>query len=154
MNDSNSLQRRKILVVEDDPIQLRATCIPLQQKGYDVVALESGEDAVDWLSDSEHRPDLVLLDAMMPGATGFDVCRALRANGATKDVPVIFLTARRGHEDMAEARDAGSDLYLMKPVMPSRLVNMVEIFLSSDSPLVRRRRAPADVPLDTDQAGL
>ena len=154
MSDVNSLQRRKILVVEDDPIQLRAACIPLQQKGYDVVALESGEDAVDWLSDSEHQPDLVLLDAHMPGITGFDVCRALRASGATKDVPVIFLTARRGHEEMTEASDAGSDLYLMKPVMPSRLVNMVEIFLSSDSPLVRRRPVPADVPVDADQAGL
>ena len=142
MIESNPSPARQILVVEDDPIQLRATCLPLQRKGYQVVAFESGEEAVDWLSDSAHVPDLVVLDAMMPGITGFDVCRALRANSATSRVPVIFLTARRSREDMVEAQSAGSDLYLMKPVVASRLLNMIEMFLTKDAPLVRRE-APA-----------
>jgi two-component system, OmpR family, phosphate regulon response regulator PhoB len=148
MSDAKSLQDKMILLVEDDALQLQAARLPLLRRGYDVVAVESGEAAVDWLSDSEHAPDLVILDAMMPGLTGFDVCRALRANMATKDVPVIFLTARRSHEDMVEASNAGSDLYLMKPVIPSRLVNMAEVFLSSDGPLVRRATASSETAAD------
>jgi DNA-binding response OmpR family regulator len=138
VSEPNSFPIKKILIVDDDPLQLRAACLPLQHKGYELVALESGEDAVDWLSDADHVPDLVVLDVVMPGIAGFDVCRALRANSATSRVPVIFLTARRTHEDMAEASDAGSDLYLMKPIVAARLVNMVEMFLTRDAPLVKR----------------
>ena len=138
MTPDKALPPKTILVVDDDPLQLRAASLPLQQKGYDVVSLGSGEDAIDWLSDTAHVPDLVILDAVMPGVTGFDVCRALRANAATHAVPVIFLTARRDPADMLEASKAGSDLYLMKPVMPGRLVNMAEMFVSSDTPLARR----------------
>ena len=152
MDDGNSLRHKQILIVEDDPIQLRAACLPLERKGYEIVALESGEDAVDWLSDTAHVPDIVILDAMMPGVSGFDVCRVLRAHGATKDVPVIFLTACRSHEEMAEASAAGSDLYLMKPVLPSRLVNMAEIFLSNDSPLLRRRPTSPEGSPDPDHS--
>ncbi len=128
--------RSRILVVDDDPIMLRAVSQPLLHKGYEVVPVEGGDDAVDWLAD--HTPDLIILDVVMPGLSGFDVCRIVREAAATRKTPVIFLTARRGRDDMDEARQAGSDLFLTKPVMPSRLVNMVEMFLSTESRLTRR----------------
>jgi DNA-binding response OmpR family regulator len=142
MDDLIPAARKKILVVDDDPIVLRAVSLPLQKRGYYVATAESGEEAVDWLA--EEAPDLVILDVIMPGLDGHGVCRILRANPATSHTPVIFLTARRGRDDMAAAHEAGSDLYLIKPVLPARLLNMVEIFLSSDVPLTRRRtEAPA-----------
>lgn len=142
VRDANTLIPKKILIVDDDPIQLRGVSLPLLHKGYDLTTIDSGERAIDWLSDSQHVPDLVILDVVMPGMDGYDVCRAIRANSATAAVPVIFLTARRGRDDMAEAANAGSDLYLMKPVVSARLLNMVQIFLSTDVPLLRRPSAP------------
>jgi DNA-binding response OmpR family regulator len=138
VSDIRALSQKKILIVEDDPIQMRAISLPLERKGYEVTTIDSGERAIDWLAESEHVPDLVILDVVMPGLNGYDVCRAVRAGSATAAVPVIFLTARRGREDMAEASSAGSDLYLMKPVVSTQLLNMVQMFLSTDVPLLRR----------------
>jgi CheY-like chemotaxis protein len=133
--------RPTVLVVDDDPIVLRAVSQPLLHRGYDVVAVESGARALEWLDDT--RADLVILDVVMPEMSGYEVCELLRADPLHRDTPVIFLTSRRGLDDMARARAAGSDLYVMKPFLAGRLVNMVEMFISPD---VRLTRRPADAP--------
>lgn len=85
----------------------------------------SGEQALLWLRD--HVPDLVLLDVALPGLSGYEVCRSIRADPRTVEVPVVYLTARETPEDRAKGTDG--DLYLVKPVLASKLLSMVSVFL-------------------------
>ena len=135
------MAKKKILAVDDDATALGALRQILAQKGYDVTTAGNGEDAMDLLR-GEATFDLVILDVAMPGMTGYEVCRTLRQEKRTQDIPVIFLTAKGLLMDMAEGEDAGSDLYLIKPVLATKLLNMVAMFLSDDGPLSRRRRTP------------
>jgi DNA-binding response OmpR family regulator len=130
---------KKILAVDDDSSALRALRAILTQKGYEVAIAQSGEEALEQLDDSS--PDLVILDVAMPGLSGFETCRRIRQDTRFRDTPVIFLTAKSLLSDMAEGLDAGSDLYLVKPVMASKLVGLVAMFLSPEAPPARVPRA-------------
>jgi two-component system phosphate regulon response regulator PhoB len=88
--------------------------------------------------------DLAILDVGLPGISGFEMCRRIRAAPQTRDLPIIFLTAKGLLMDMAEGEDAGSDLYLIKPVLATKLLNMVGMFLSADAPLAKRRKSGAN----------
>lgn len=136
-------RKKRILAVDDDATALGALRQILTQKGYDVTTAPNGPDALAILG-RDAGFDLVILDVAMPGMTGYDVCRAIRKDERTQDTPVIFLTAKGLLMDMAEGEDAGSDLYLIKPILATKLLNMVGMFLSEDAPLARKRRkAPA-----------
>ena len=135
------MAKKKILAVDDDSTALGALRQILTQKGYDVTTAGNGEDALAILS-ADATFNLVILDVAMPGLSGYEVCRSLREDPRTQDTPVIFLTAKGLLMDMAEGEDAGSDLYLIKPVLATKLLNMVAMFLSDDSPLAKRRRTP------------
>jgi len=130
---------KKILAVDDDSSALRALRAILTQKGYEVAIAQSGEEALERLDDGS--PDLVILDVAMPGLSGFETCRRIRQDTRFRDTPVIFLTAKSLLSDMAEGLDAGSDLYLVKPVMASKLVALVANFLSPEAPPTRVPRA-------------
>jgi DNA-binding response OmpR family regulator len=130
--------RKKILAVDDDATALAALRQILVQKGYDVTTAPNGHDALRLLSAGSF--DMVILDVTMPGLTGYEVCRKIREDPATQDLPVIFLTAKGMLVDMTEGEDAGSDLYLIKPVLATKLLNMVAMFLSEDTPLAKKRR--------------
>jgi DNA-binding response OmpR family regulator len=134
------MKKKRILAVDDDPSALSALRQILTQKGYDVLTASDAEAALDLLA-TEEPVDLALLDVTLPGMSGYDLCRRMRAGEKTADVPVIFLTARGLVVDMTEGEAAGSDLYLIKPVLATKLVNMVGMFLSNDAPLARKRRA-------------
>ena len=133
------MAKKKILAVDDDATALGALRQILIQKGYDVSTAPNGHAALSTLAGGQF--DLVILDVSMPGLTGYDVCRKIREDPKTQDVPVIFLTAKGMLVDMTEGEDAGSDLYLIKPVLATKLLNMVGMFLSDDNPLARKRRA-------------
>ena len=132
--------KKRILAVDDDPTAVGALRQILTQKGYEVKVAHSGEEALTVLADQ--RFDLAILDVSMPGMSGYDLCRKLRQDDRTVDLPVIFLTARALLMDMAEGEDAGSDLYLIKPVLATKLVSMVNMFLSEDAPLAKKRSSP------------
>jgi DNA-binding response OmpR family regulator len=132
------MKKKRILAVDDDPSALAALRQILTQKGYDVVTAADAESAVDLLETEEI--DLALLDVALPGMSGFELCRLIRAHPRMAEIPVIFLTARGLVVDMSEGEAAGSDLYLIKPVLATKLVNMVGMFLSADAPLARKRR--------------
>jgi CheY-like chemotaxis protein len=136
------MAKKKILAVDDDATALGALRQILAQKGYEVTTAGNGEAALEILS-GDGTFDLIILDVAMPGMTGYDVCRKLRQDERTQDTPVIFLTAKGMLMDMAEGEDAGSDLYLIKPVLATKLLNMVAMFLSDDTPLSKRRRKAA-----------
>jgi DNA-binding response OmpR family regulator len=133
-------KKKRILAVDDDATALGALRQILAQKGYEVTTAANGQDALKVMAAGDPF-DLVILDVAMPGLSGYDVCRKIRQEPRTQDVPVIFLTAKGLLMDMAEGEDAGSDLYLIKPVLATKLLNMVGMFLSNDTPLARKRRA-------------
>lgn len=136
------MKKKRILAVDDDPSALGALRQILAQKGYDVLTAADGESALVLLDTEEI--DLALLDVTLPGMSGYDVCRHIRAQERTREIPVVFLTARGLVLDMTEGEAAGSDLYLIKPVLATKLVNMVGMFLSADAPLARKRRASSE----------
>ena len=133
-------KKKRVLAVDDDPSALSALRQILTQKGYEVVTAADAETALELLA-TEEPVDLALLDVTLPGMSGYDLCRRIRAGENTAEVPVIFLTARGLVVDMTEGEAAGSDLYLIKPVLATKLVNMVGMFLSNDAPLARKRRS-------------
>jgi DNA-binding response OmpR family regulator len=129
--------KKRILAVDDDPAAVAALRQILTQRGYEVTTSTSGEEALAVLA--EQSFDLAILDVTMPGMSGYDLCRQIRKEQGTRDLPVIFLTAKALLMDQAEGEDAGSDLYLIKPVLATKLLNMVGMFLSEDAPLAKKR---------------
>jgi DNA-binding response OmpR family regulator len=105
-----------ILLIEDDPLLRRGLQLALGRHGHDVRAAGTGEDGMAQFRASP--PELVLLDLMLPGVDGFEVCRRIRAIGA---VPVIVLTARGDDFDVVEGLEAGADDYVVKPARPGVL---------------------------------
>jgi DNA-binding response OmpR family regulator len=133
------MKKKRILAIDDDPTALSALRQILTQKGYDVVTAADGESGLELLGNDAEPIDLALLDVTLPGMSGYDVCRHIREDPVVGDIAVIFLTARGLVMDMSEGEAAGSDLYLIKPVLATKLVNMVGMFLSTDAPLARKR---------------
>ena len=130
---------KRILAVDDDRTALDAVRQILTQQGYEVVTASDGESAVALLR--EQTFDLALLDVGLPGlVSGYDLCRGIRADPRLEQIPVIFLTGHGMVMDEKQGEQAGSDLYLVKPVLASRLVNMVGMFLSPQGPLRSKRR--------------
>jgi DNA-binding response OmpR family regulator len=117
-----------ILVADDDEDIRELVLFKLEAAGFDVTAVDNGLSALE--TARNRPPDLVLLDVMMPGLSGIDVCRALRAEEATAQLPVILLTARAQEGDVQIGFGAGADDYVVKPFSPKELVSRVEAVLS------------------------
>lgn len=131
--------KKRILAADDDATALSALRQILAQRGYEVTTAGSGEEALRIAALQEF--DLFILDVTMPGVTGLDVCKQLRQDPRTENTPVIFLTAKGLIGDMMQGRDAGSDLYLVKPVLGSKILSMVGMFLSNEIPLAKKAKA-------------
>ena len=117
----------RILVVEDNPLNLKLVRHVLGAAGYDVVAAASGEEGLR--EAMAQPPDLVLMDLQLPGIDGFETMRRLRQGPLAADVPVVAVTASAMAEDQANATRAGFDGYLEKPISVRALVGEVEGFL-------------------------
>ena len=103
----------RILVVDDEPQNIRLLQIRLQADGYAVLAANSGQEALELIQ--ENAPDLILLDIMMPGMNGFEVCQRIRAEEATQFIPVVMVTALAEQGDRIKAIEAGADDFISKP---------------------------------------
>jgi two-component system, OmpR family, response regulator MtrA len=121
-----------ILLIEDDPLVRRGLQLALCRHGHDVRTAETGEDGLRELRES--MPDLVVLDLMLPGIDGFDVCRRVRS---VSEVPVIMLTARGDDFDVVGGLEAGADDYVIKPAAPTVLDARIRAVL-------RRGAIPSD----------
>lgn len=115
---------KTVLVCDDDPVILRLLEVNLELEGYDVLSAHHGEEAVS-LAQSKH-PDLVILDIMMPRLDGYETAERLKADEGTKDIPIIFLSAKAQLSDIEKGREYGVEEYLTKPFDPSRLLEVVE----------------------------
>jgi twitching motility two-component system response regulator PilG len=124
---SFSVGKNKILIVEDEESLLRLESILLTSKGYDVVGASNGQQALDViLSD---RPDLVLLDIMLPEIDGFEVCNRIKSNPETEGIPVIMVTAKKTGDDMARGEAVGADWYITKPFKSAMVIETIQRFL-------------------------
>jgi two-component system KDP operon response regulator KdpE len=128
---------KKILVVDDEPVQLRMVEQVLSVSGYGVVKAGSGEEAIRLVY--EGKPDLVILDVLMPGIDGWQTCRCIRE---ASDVPIIMLTGKRNSEDdIVRGLECGADEYLTKPVGNRELLARVRAALRrADKPATQRGR--------------
>jgi DNA-binding response OmpR family regulator len=118
----------KILIADDEPNILVSLEYLMQREGFEVVLARDGNEAFELLHSA--RPDLVLLDVMMPGRSGFEVCQALRGDEALKHTLVIMLTAKGREADMAKGLGVGADVYMTKPFSTRALVQAVRDLLA------------------------
>jgi DNA-binding response OmpR family regulator len=114
----------RVLIVEDDPGIRAVTCLALEEEGYDVTEAESTEEALE--SFGSRPADLVLVDLMLPGLSGFDLCRSLRH---ASDVPIVIITARTDTHDVVAGLEAGADDYLTKPFAAKELAARLRALL-------------------------
>lgn len=137
----------RLLLVEDDPALAELLEFRFRQEGYEVVATPDGDEAL--LLASEEVPDLVLLDWMIEGTSGIEVCRQLHRNKPTAHVPIIMLTARGAEDDRIRGLDTGADDYMAKPFSPRELLARVNAILRRIRPaLAGEMLTVGDLTLD------
>ena len=122
----------KLLLVEDDPALLELLEYRFRNEGYNVRATPDGDEAL--MLAAEDAPDLVILDWMIEGTSGIEVCRRLRRDKATAHVPIIMLTAREAEDDRIRGLDTGADDYLTKPFAFVELLARVRVLLRRGQP--------------------
>ena len=120
----SNAERPVILVVDDDVDLSGIIRLILTSAGFDTFVANSGQEALDWLA--ANRPDLVLLDLMMPDINGFTILRKMRANEPTKQLPIVVLTAKADQETRDETRSMGADEFLTKPINANSMIDHVK----------------------------
>jgi two-component system phosphate regulon response regulator PhoB len=121
-----------ILIVEDEAALVELLTYNLQKAGFRTAVARDGDEAM--LAVEETRPDLVLLDWMLPYVSGIEICRRLRRDSDTRDLPIILLTARSEEDDRVRGLEAGADDYVVKPFSPSELIARVRAVMRRTKP--------------------
>lgn len=126
------MAKPKILVVDDEPDLVDLLRLRLEQKGFEVQSAHDGLQVFTRLE--EQKPDLIILDVMMPKMDGFEVLKRLKASEETSRIPVIMLTAKVRSQDILHGYELGADYYLTKPFTTSQLLLAVNVFLNGKNP--------------------
>ena len=122
-----SLNWKSVLIIDDDETLVRTVRPILISHGYSVLTANTGETGLQIVQ--TQKPDLVLLDVILPGIKGRDVCRKIKEDPATKKIPVVFLTAKFSEDDIKAEMAAGAESHLTKPVSIKQLVSTIDQFL-------------------------
>jgi sigma-B regulation protein RsbU (phosphoserine phosphatase) len=122
------MDNEKILLVDDNPTNLQVLFQTLEGRGYNLLVAKNGETALAIVAKA--NPNLVLLDIMMPGMDGYEVCRRLKADPATREIPVIFLSALGDTKDKVQGLDLGAVDYITKPFQPDEVIARVNTHLT------------------------
>jgi CheY-like chemotaxis protein len=141
---------RRVLVIDDEE-NIRLLCrVNLAVSGIEV--LEAGDGAAGLEMARKDQPDLILLDVMMPGLDGWEVARRLAADPMTREIPVVFLTARAGHEDRLQGEQVGAVGYVVKPFDPVSIATVVELTLArmGEGEVEAMRREITHPPRETE----
>ena len=120
---------KEILIVDDEPSIVVPIQFLMEQQGYSVLVAENGEDALDVIY--KYKPDLILLDIMLPRIDGYEVCEIVRLNPEYRNVKIIFLTAKGREVEIAKGLALGADAYIVKPFSNTELVAKVKELLDN-----------------------
>ncbi len=124
------MNKKRIMIVDDEPITIKMCEFILKTNEYDVVSAMSGRQCLDYLRNSDNPPvDLIVLDIEMPILNGFNTLSSIRQAESLKHIPVMFLTATATQETVKEAIRLGVNSYLKKPFLPNELIDKVEALL-------------------------
>ena len=115
---------KRILICDDDPAILRVLQVNLEVEGYDTLLAHHGEEALEIAR--REKPDLVILDIMMPRLDGYETCERMKADDTLKDIPVVFLSAKAQQSDIDRGKSYGVADYLTKPFDPDLLVETID----------------------------
>lgn len=117
----------RILIAEDEPDIRELVAFTLRFAGHEVTTTSNGEEALQQAT--LIIPDIILMDVRMPKMTGYDACRAMKADPALRDIPVIFLSAKGQDSEIQTGLEAGAEEYLLKPFAPFQLTERVKVIL-------------------------
>ena len=131
MSQKIAINTARVLVIDDEPDITEIVDSFLSDSGYTVAVENSPEQAVDRAK--EFMPNVILLDIMMPGTNGYDVCQRIKAESELAHIPVIFLTGKDKGDDMGRSFKSGGDMYIKKPFSCERLLEIVNIVVMSTS---------------------
>ena len=120
---------KEILIVDDEPGVAVAIQFLMEQQGHSVLVAQRGEDALEMIY--KYKPDLVLLDIMLPGISGWEVCEIIRLNPDYRNIKIVFLTARSTEVEIAKGLALGADAYITKPFSNDKLVAKVNALLEN-----------------------
>jgi DNA-binding response OmpR family regulator len=118
----------RILIAEDEPDIRELVAFTLRFAGHEVTAASNGEEALQQAA--QLIPDIIIMDVRMPKLTGYDACRAMKADVMLKDIPVVFLSAKGQDAEIQTGLDVGAEEYLLKPFAPDQLAERVKAILS------------------------
>ena len=136
----------KILIVEDEKDIRDLIIYSLEGKGYQTISTDDGEKAIKMLK--ENKPDLVILDWMLPSVSGLEICRSIRRDINTKNIPIIMLTAKITEEDKVLGLDSGADDYITKPFSTAELNSRVKAILRRIERNNNKKLKYADIEMD------
>lgn len=136
----------KILIVEDEKDIRDLIIYSLEGKGYQTISTDDGEKAIKMLK--ENKPDLVILDWMLPSVSGLEICRSIRRDIKTKNIPIIMLTAKITEEDKVLGLDSGADDYITKPFSTAELNSRVKAILRRIERNNNKKLKYADIEMD------
>ena len=154
MKDGNAGDQKTLLLIDDDPNLILLVKDYLEFRGYYVITAENGREALDILTN--HNPDMIICDVMMPEMDGYAFVESVRENPNTEWIPVLFLSAKGQSQDRVKGLNTGADVYMVKPFEPEELVAQVESSLKQASRLIRQQvrgtsSAPTiSVPFDVE----
>lgn len=131
------MEAKNILVIDDEPDLIELVSYNLKKEGFKVATALSGEDGLEKIRKSSF--DLLILDLMLPGIQGVEVCRMLRSNPKTESLPIIMLTAKREESDKVRGLETGADDYMTKPFGPKELIARVRALLRRSSSAVKEK---------------
>ena len=144
-----SSDRPRVLVVEDEPAQREVLAYNLEAEGFSVARAGTGDEAL--LLVEEETPDILVLDWMLPGVSGIEICRRLKTRSDTRDLPIIMLSARTEEVDRVRGLETGADDYVIKPYSVVELMARVRAQLRRTRPAaVGQRLEYADIVLDAE----
>ena len=122
---------KEILIVDDEPSIVVPIQFLMEQQGYSVLVAENGEDALDVIY--KYKPDLILLDIMLPRIDGYEVCEIVRLNPEYRGIKIIFLTAKGREVEIAKGLSLGADAYIIKPFSNTELIAKVKELLENSN---------------------
>ena len=118
----------RILIAEDEPDIRELVAFTLRFAGHEVTTTANGEEAIQQAA--QLIPDIIIMDVRMPRMTGYDACRAMKADTKLKDIPVVFLSAKGQDSEIQTGLDAGAEEYLLKPFAPDQLAERIKVILA------------------------